>query len=71
VNNEQGSKHKARGIVHHHPLVPWDTEISYPPTPESSFWQEKIENKPGYERRQECDKAGDIHKRVYGYAFHK
>ena len=72
VNDEQGSEHEARVVVHRDPLVAENTQIGCPTAPPSSAFREnEIEHKPGDQRRDECDQATDVDKRVNGYAFHK
>ena len=72
VEDEQGSEQQARGIVHGYPLVAGDTQVGSPAAaPPSAFRENEIQDKPGYERRHECDQAADINKCVDSYASHK
>ena len=69
VDDEQGGKHEAYIIVHRDPLVTGDTKAGRPAAPESSFRQDKIEDKSGDQRRDERDKASDVHECIDGYGL--
>ena len=71
VNDEQGSEHEARVVVHRDPLVAENTKISCPAaSPSAAFREDEIKHKSGDQRWDECDQATDIDDCIDGDAFH-
>jgi hypothetical protein len=71
VDNEQGGKYQTGVIMHGHPLVFGYPKVRQPAAASpATFRKHEIQDKPGNERRDERDKAADVHKCVDGNAFH-